>query len=83
MAVYILSNRKIVRHPGERLDSFSNDEYSIPNFRIAKCSFEDYKEPTEAARKKKDYTNRNILNYRLFSEPEKQGYQEVLDVLLR
>ncbi len=82
MAVYILSNRKIVRHPGERLDSFSNDEYSIPNFRIAKCSFEDYKEPTEAARKKKDYTNRNILNYRLFSEPEKQGYQEVLDVLL-
>lgn len=82
MAVYILSNRKIVRHPGERLDSFSNDEYSIPNFRIAKCNFEDYKEPTEAARKKKDYTNRNILNYRLFSEPEKQGYQEVLDVLL-
>lgn len=82
MAVYILSNRKIVRHPGERLDSFSNDEYSISNFRIAKCSFEDYKEPTEAARKKKDYTNRNILNYRLFSEPEKQGYQEVLDVLL-
>lgn len=82
MAVYILSNRKIVRHPGERMDSFSNDEYSIPNFRIAKCSFEDYKEPAEAARKKKDYTNRNILNYRLFSEPEKQGYQEVLDVLL-
>lgn len=82
MAVYILSNRKIVRHKGERADSFSNDEYSIPNFRIARCDFEDYQEPTEAARKKKDYTNRNILKYTLFSEPEKQGYQEVLDVLL-
>lgn len=82
MAVYILSNRKIIRHKGERVDSFSNDEYSIPNFRIAKCDFEGYKEPTAAAKKKKDYTNRNILNYRLFSEPEKQGYQEVLDVLL-
>lgn len=82
MAVYILSNRKIVRHKGEKADSFSNDEYSIPNFRIAKCNFDNYKEPTEAARKKKDYTNRNILNYTLFSEPEKQGYQEVLDVLL-
>ncbi|KAA0128137.1 alpha/beta hydrolase [Chryseobacterium sp. SN22] len=82
MAVYILSNRKIVRHKGERADSFSNDEYSIPNFRIARCDFEDYQEPTEAARKKKDYTNRNILEYTLFSEPEKQGYQEVLDVLL-
>ncbi|MDQ1161203.1 esterase/lipase superfamily enzyme [Chryseobacterium sp. SORGH_AS 447] len=82
MAVYILSNRKIVRHKGEKADSFSNDEYSIPNFRIAKCNFDNYKEPTKAARKKKDYTNRNILNYTLFSEPEKQGYQEVLEVLL-
>ncbi|MDN3691929.1 alpha/beta hydrolase [Chryseobacterium tructae] len=82
MAVYILSNRKIVRHKGEKVDSFSNDEYSIPNFRIAKCDFENYKEPTAAAKKKKNYTNRNILNYNLFSEPEKQGYQEVLDVLL-
>ncbi|AZA84758.1 hypothetical protein C1637_18415 [Chryseobacterium lactis] len=82
MAVYILSNRKIVRHKGEKVDSFSNDEYSIPNFRIAKCNFDDYKEPTAQARKKKDYTNRNILDYKLFSEPEKQGYGEVLDVLL-
>lgn len=82
MAVYILSNRKIVRHKGEKVDSFSNDEYSIPNFRIAKCDFDNYKEPTAAAKKKKDYTNRNILNYKLFSEPEKQGYQDVLDVLL-
>ncbi|WP_294314837.1 alpha/beta hydrolase [uncultured Chryseobacterium sp.] len=83
MAVYILSNRKIVRHKGEKTDSFSNDEYSIPNFRIAKCDFENYIEPTKAAQKKKDYTNRNILNYTLFSEPEKQGYEEVLDVLLK
>ncbi|MET3536322.1 alpha/beta hydrolase [Chryseobacterium limigenitum] len=82
MAVYILSNRKIVRHKGEKTDSFSNDEYSIPNFRIAKCDFDNYKEPTAAVKKKKDYTNRNILNYQLFSEPEKQGYQDVLDVLL-
>lgn len=82
MAVYILSNRKIIRHKGERVDSFSNEEYSIPNFRIAKCDFDNYKEPTAQVKKKKDYTNRNILNYKLFSEPEKQGYQEVLDVLL-
>lgn len=82
MAVYILSNRKIVRHKGERVDSFSNDEYSIPNFRIAKCNFDSYKESTAPAKKKKDYTNRNILDYKLFSEPEKQGYQDVLDVLL-
>ncbi|MDR2238744.1 MAG: alpha/beta hydrolase [Chryseobacterium sp.] len=82
MAVYILSNRKIVRHKGERTDSFSNDEYSIPNFRIAKCDFEHYKEPTTTVKKKKNYTNRNILNYTLFSEPEKQGYEDVLDVLL-
>ncbi|GAB0157588.1 hypothetical protein CHRYSEOSP005_28670 [Chryseobacterium sp. Alg-005] len=82
MAVYILSNRKIIRHKGEKADSFSNDEYSIPNFRIAKCDFEGYKEPTAQAKKKKDYTNRNILNYKLFSEPEKQGYEDVLEVLL-
>ncbi|MGL6125483.1 alpha/beta hydrolase [Chryseobacterium artocarpi] len=82
MAVYILSNRKIIRHKGEKVDSFSNDEYSIPNFRIAKCDFEHYKEPTAQARKAKNYTNRNILDYRLFSEPEKQGYEEVLEVLL-
>ncbi|WP_454047055.1 alpha/beta hydrolase [Chryseobacterium sp. Marseille-Q8038] len=82
MAVYILSNRKIIRHKGERVDSFSNEEYSIPNFRIAKCDFDNYKEPTAQAKKKKDYTNRNILNYKLLSEPEKQGYEEVLDVLL-
>lgn len=82
MAVYILSNRKIIRNKGERVDSFSNDEYSIPNFRIAKCDFDNYKEPSAQAKKKKDYTNRNILNYKFFSEPEKQGYEEVLDVLL-
>ena len=82
MAVYILSNRKIVRHKGEKVDSFSNDEYSIPNFRIAKCDFDNYKESTSAAKKKTDYTNRNVLNYKLFSEPEKQGYQDVLEVLL-
>lgn len=82
MAVYILSNRKIVRHKGETVDSFSNDEYSIPNFRIAKCDFEGYKEPTAQFKKKKNYTNRNIINYKLFSEPEKQGYEDVLEVLL-
>ncbi|ASW72875.1 hypothetical protein IQ37_05675 [Chryseobacterium piperi] len=82
MAVYILSNRKIVRHKNETVDSFSNDEYSIPNFRIAKCDFDNYVEPSAQAKKKKDYTNRNILNYQLFSEPEKQGYEEVFEVLL-
>lgn len=81
MSVFILSNRKIVRHKAEKEDSFSNDEYSIPNFRIAKCDFDGYKEAAPT-RKKKDYTNRNILNYKLFSEPEKQGYEEVLEVLL-
>lgn len=82
MSVFILSNRKIVRHKGEKEDSFSNDEYSIPNFRIAKCDFDNYKEASSATKKKKEYTNRNILQYKLFSEPEKQGYEEVLEVLL-
>ncbi|KFF13553.1 alpha/beta hydrolase [Chryseobacterium soli] len=81
MSVFILSNRKIVRHKGEKEDSFSNDEYSIPNFRIAKCDFDGYKD-ANPTRKKKDYTNRNILDYKLFSEPEKQGYEDVLEVLL-
>lgn len=82
MSVFILSNRKIVRHKGEKEDSFSNDEYSIPNFRIAKCDFDNFKEASSVTKKKKEYTNRNILQYKLFSEPEKQGYEEVLDVLM-
>nr|WP_314497429.1 alpha/beta hydrolase [uncultured Chryseobacterium sp.] len=82
MAVYILSNRKIVRHKGEKTDSFSNDQYSIPNFRIAKCNFENYTETPEPVKNKKEYSNRKILDYQLFSEPEKQGYEEVLEVLM-
>ncbi|MBW7676485.1 alpha/beta hydrolase [Chryseobacterium chendengshani] len=82
MSVYILSNRKIVRHKGEKNDSFSNDEYSIPNFRIAKCNFDGFKESTAQFKKKKEYSDRKILDYKLFSEPEKQSYEEVLDVLL-
>lgn len=82
MAVYILSNRKIVRHKGEKTDSFSNDQYSIPNFRIAKCNFDNFKKPSSQTKKDKDYSNREILDYQLFSEPEKQGYEEVLEVLL-
>lgn len=39
-------------------------------------------EPSDQAKKRKSYTNRNILNYQLFSEPEKQGYEEVFEVLL-
>lgn len=82
MGVYILSNRKIVRHTGDILDSFSNDEYSIPNFRIAKCNFTKFNNATSQSKKKKEYSNRKILDYKLFSEPEKQGYEEVLEVLL-
>ncbi|MGG7551200.1 hypothetical protein ACQ7CX_11310 [Chryseobacterium arthrosphaerae] len=44
MAVYILNNRKIVRHKGERLDFFSN-EYSIP-IRIAQSNSDNNKEHT-------------------------------------
>ncbi|OCA74783.1 hypothetical protein [Chryseobacterium arthrosphaerae] len=44
MAVYILNNRKIVRHKGERLDFFSN-EYSIP-IRIAQSNSDNNKERT-------------------------------------
>ncbi len=46
MAVYILNNRKIIRHNGERPDSFFSDEYLISNFRIAQCSFDNNKERT-------------------------------------
>lgn len=79
MAVFILSNRKIVNQDGKQ--SFSNEEYSVPNFRIAKCNFEQYQEPTKVEQKKKSYTGRQILDYKLFSEPEKQGYEQVLEVL--
>ncbi len=79
MSVFILSNRKIVSEDGK--PSFSNEEYSVPNFRIAKCNFDQYKEPTLAEQKKKSYTGRKILDYRLLSEPEKQGYEQVLEVL--
>ncbi|MEE6126333.1 hypothetical protein V2E39_02900 [Chryseobacterium arthrosphaerae] len=44
MAVYILNNRKIVRHKGERLDFVSN-EYSIP-IRIAQSNSDNNKERT-------------------------------------
>ena len=65
MSVFILSNRKIVRHKGENKDSFSNEEFSLPNFRIAKCDFSNHKEPTAAEKKKKDYKNRKILDYKI------------------
>ena len=79
MAVFILSNRKILLEAGK--DAFSNDEVSLPNFRIAKCNFEGYKEPTTEQAKKKNYKGRNILDYKILSEPQKTGYQEVLEVL--
>lgn len=46
MSIFILSNRKIIRNKGENVDSFSNDEYSLPNFRIARCNVDDIPEPT-------------------------------------
>ena len=79
MSVFILSNRKIIFEEGKQ--SFSNDEYSVPNFRIAKCNFDGWKEPTKAESKKKDYTGRKILDYKMLSEPEIQGYEMVLEVL--
>lgn len=79
MAVFILSNRKILFEDSK--ESFSNEEVSVPNFRIAKCNFEGWKEPTKEESKKKNYKGRNILDYKILSEPEKSGYQEVLEVL--
>ena len=79
MAVFILSNRQILFE--ESKESFSNEEVSVPNFRIAKCNFEGWKEPTKEESKKKNYKGRNILDYKILSEPEKSGYQEVLEVL--
>ena len=79
MSVFILSNRKIMIENGK--ESFSNEEVSVPNFRIAKCNFQGWKEPTKEELKKKNYKGRNILDYNLLSEPQKSGYQEVLEVL--
>lgn len=79
MSVFILSNRKIVIENGK--ESFSNEEISLPNFRIAKCNFEGWKEPTKEDLKKKNYKGRTILDYKLLSEPQKNGYEEVLEVL--
>lgn len=80
MSIFILSNRKIIRNKGENVDSFSNDEYSLPNFRIARCNVDDIPEPTGD---KKKYKNRNILDYTILSEPEDYGYSKVLDLLLK
>ena len=79
MSVFILSNRKIISENGQ--DSFSNEEVSVPNFRIAKCNFDGWKEPTKEELKKKNYKGRTILDYRILSEPQKSGYQDVLEVL--
>lgn len=79
MAVFILSNRKILLEDGNA--SFSNDEVSVPNFRIAKCNFEGWKEPTKEDLKRKNYKGRNILNYKILGEPKNPGYQDVLEVL--
>ncbi|GEN76512.1 hypothetical protein [Chryseobacterium hagamense] len=83
MAVYILNNRKIVDHRGKRADSFSNDRHSIPNFRIAGRDFEDYQETPEAARKKKDDTNRNILKPAPFPEDDLLGTLNMKPVTIR
>ncbi|MFP7655676.1 hypothetical protein [Chryseobacterium proteolyticum] len=66
MAVYILSNRKIVRHKNETVDSFSNDEYSIPNFRIAKCDFTNYTEPTAQEKRKKKLHQQEYIKLSAF-----------------
>lgn len=79
MSVFILSNRKIIVENGK--ESFSNEEVSVPNFRIAKCNFQGWKEPTKEELKKKNYKGRNILDYKMLSEPEKSGYEDVLEVL--
>lgn len=81
MSIFILSNRKIVRNKGEKQDSFSNDEYSLPNFRIARCNIDQI--PDSKNIKKKDYKNRAILDYKILSEPEDYGYSKVLDLLLK
>ncbi|MFC6268882.1 alpha/beta hydrolase [Frigoriflavimonas asaccharolytica] len=82
MAVFILSNRKIIlKKNKDDKDSFSNDEMSIPNFRIAKCNFDNFKEPTKAQEKSKNYQGRAILDCKILGEPNKTGYQEVVDIL--
>lgn len=79
MSVFILSNRKILFDHGQ--ESFSNEEISVPNFRIAKCNFEKWKEPTKEETKNKNYRGRAIIDYKILSEPQKSGYQDVLEVL--
>ena len=79
MSVFILSNRRILMENGK--ESFSNEEISLPNFRIAKCNFDGWKEPTKEELKKKNYKGRAILDYKILSEPQKSGYQDVLEVL--
>lgn len=79
MAVFILSNREIILENGDA--TFSNDERSLPNFRIAKCNFDGRKNPTKLEQKKKSYKGKNILDYKILGEPKNPGYQAVLHVL--
>jgi len=52
MAVYILSNRKTVCHKRERAESFSNNQYPVPDFGIARREFEDHQGIPKAVKKK-------------------------------
>lgn len=80
MPVYILSNRQIKLTKDDT--SFTKDNYSLANFRIAKCDFENTPKVTEAEKENKSYTNKKILNYKIYAEPETQDYKNVLEVLM-
>ena len=79
MPVFILSNRQIKLTKDDV--SFTKDNYSLANFRIAKCDFENTPKVTAAEKKTKSYTNKKILNYKVYAEPETQDYKMVLEVL--
>lgn len=79
MPVFILSNRQINLTKDDI--SFTKDNYSLANFRIAKCDFENTPKLSAAEKKNKSYTNKKVLNYKIYAEPETQDYQNVLEVL--
>lgn len=71
MAVYLLSNRKIVRHQVEESDASPDDEYTVPTSGTARSHFEINSKLIIALKRKKAYCIRSTVKRLLLSEFKK------------
>ncbi|GEM_PF-3376134 len=71
MAVYLLSNRKIVRHQVEESDASPDDEYTVPTPGTATSHFEINSKLIIALKRKKAYCIRSTVKRSLLSQFKK------------